>query len=290
MTDENNQSIVFPFKRETLANHCFGIRLEPDTTLVMDYKTTLDTTDSGLIAVRDTCLHLHKGSFQTTCRLKDTEEYPKWSLHLKYRVMNEQDSIQLVILDHKEKRAALWYENKQLRLQLDSTVLIVMENEQFKEGEWSFITLKQTAFDIHLKWDSHCQVVMNTSLFPLSSHCSIQVGDNASTWDLLSLSLSTLLQTLYSFEMVPLSHLSTCSDQSLPFSSHPHQMNNCSWYLSSKPYFTFNSLQQQLNELPFQPVLTTWDHVFHVCTQIVSKIHKLQLSSNTVHLPLPVCD
>lgn len=291
LIDEESHVVPFPLQTQSRSDYCIGICIQKETTVTLEYQTSLQQTASGIVVARDTCLHLNEGMFSTNFEVPTTVS--KWLIQLKCRWWNQDDVIQLLSLQQDENEMTLQYTNQKLDLLLNQKVLLSIHNDTVQEGEWSFITIKQTEQDLHIKWNEQSEVVMNQSLFPFHSIVSLQVGDCDASWDLLSLSISTLFQTLYSFEFLPLSHLTVHSAiQSPLFASYSYHMENCSWGLSDTLPFTYHSLEQQLESFSLQSSLSSWNEVFSIIYQILMKLRSItiahKLLSNATLFPMPV--
>lgn len=224
-----------------------------------------------------------------------TEEVKKWVLQMKYRLWDSSGKIQLFRLQREDDVISIIVTGTELEVVLNQTIVVQITNETVKEGEWSFIILKQTENDIHCQWNEHTVVILNHTLFHLSSSIHLQIGDHHSTWDLLSLSLSTLFNTLFCFEMIPCSHLSLHSTNVTPFfSTSLYHIQNCSWGLSDTLPFTSQSLQQKLQSFPSQLHISSWNDVFSSFNQLIMKSRGIRLSQpfadNDILTFFPSCD
>lgn len=293
----------FPLKTNQRYDHCIGLCLQPDTTVTLDFYAPHQLSPCGMIPGRDTCLHFNEGIVTTSCSITEClynivdipEEIKKWVFQMKYRLWDSSGIIQLFRLQQEHDEISFIVTGTELKVVFNETVIVQITSEAVKEGEWSFIILKQTENDIHCQWNEQTVVILNHTLFHLSSSLYIQIGDHHSIWDLLSLSISTLFKTLFSFEMIPCSHLSVHSTSATPFiSATSCLIQNCSWSLSDTLPFTHHSLQQKLQSFPSQIHVSSWNDVFSSFNQLIMKLRAIPLSqplaANNELLHFPSCD
>ena len=225
LIDEHGLSIPISLQPSQQQEYCIGICIEPESLLTCEFLLQHHHNPFP-----DSILHLSQGSFSTSFSTKNTV-VSTWSMDMTYRIWNEIDEILLFQLQQENQIFEIKYSPSKLIFYLNHQELFSFINEHSHEGKWCDISIQQTTHDLHFHWNDQTDILFNQSLFSLSSSCSIQVGNNQSEWDILSLTIQSHEHTLYCLDcMYTVFYFSLFLDLSLILLFH-HQLKLHSFLL-----------------------------------------------------------